>query len=458
MVIALFLPDPQDLRSDEGTLEVGRHYPLTIDAEALAPGSVITPTAALRWQKHTVGSGESAALVFQRVGLSSRTLYELTTSSEEIEKQLTRLRPGDVLLFGFDQNNELLQIKRPISSYENFVITKSDSGYLSRLDTKEVYYQYNYAEADITSNFWNAGISAGLTPNQIMELAGIYSWDIDFALDIRKGDNFRILYQEKVVEGEVIGRGKIIASIFTNQGDTFKAILDDKTGDYYDENGRAMKKAFLRAPLDFRRVSSNFNPRRLHPVTGRVRPHRGTDYAAPVGTPIWAAGSGVAPGVEGSAAAVASQQPDWAQLVDEQGNTYYYNYQDGSSTWDKPPGFVSPQATTTPKPNPVDIDGLYDNTAYVGRTPTEEDWRVDPEYAQWLQWQQYVRCTEWPLRAHARCVDLVRVVPSLFCCAGMTTSTGTASTPTTMPEQTMRGVVLRTRSQCPPQDRVRLAL
>ncbi|MHC6526373.1 peptidoglycan DD-metalloendopeptidase family protein [Vibrio proteolyticus] len=293
MVIALFLPDPQDLRSDEGTLEIGRHYPLTIDAEALAPGSVITPTAALRWQKHTVGSGESAALVFQRVGLSSRTLYELTTSSEEIEKQLTRLRPGDVLLFGFDQNNELLQIKRPISSYENFVITKSDSGYLSRLDTKEVYYQYNYAEADITSNFWNAGISAGLTPNQIMELAGIYSWDIDFALDIRKGDNFRILYQEKVVEGEVIGRGKIIASIFTNQGDTFKAILDDKTGDYYDENGRAMKKAFLRAPLDFRRVSSNFNPRRLHPVTGRVRPHRGTDYAAPVGTPIWAAGSGV---------------------------------------------------------------------------------------------------------------------------------------------------------------------
>ncbi|GAD67729.1 peptidase M23 family protein [Vibrio proteolyticus NBRC 13287] len=293
MVIALFLPDPQDLRSDEGTLEVGRHYPLTIDAEALAPGSVMTPTAALRWQKHTVGSGESAALVFQRVGLSSRTLYELTTSSEEIEKQLTRLRPGDVLLFGFDQNNELLQIKRPISSYENFVITKSDSGYLSRLDTKEVYYQYNYAEADITSNFWNAGISAGLTPNQIMELAGIYSWDIDFALDIRKGDNFRILYQEKVVEGEVIGRGKIIASIFTNQGDTFKAILDDKTGDYYDENGRAMKKAFLRAPLDFRRVSSNFNPRRLHPVTGRVRPHRGTDYAAPVGTPIWAAGSGV---------------------------------------------------------------------------------------------------------------------------------------------------------------------
>ena len=114
-----------------------------------------------------------------------------------------------------------------------------------------------------------------------MELAGIFGWDIDFALDIRKGDSFKILYQEKIVEGEVIGRGQIIAAIFTNQGDTFKAILDDATGNYYDENGRAMKKAFLRSPLDFRRVSSNFNPSRRHPVTGKVRAHRGTDYAAP---------------------------------------------------------------------------------------------------------------------------------------------------------------------------------
>ncbi len=154
-------------------------------------------------------------------------------------------------------------------------------------------FQYNYAEAIITSNFWNAGISAGLTANQIMELAGIFGWDVDFALDIREGDQFKLLFQEKVVEGEVIGRGNIIAAAFTNQGTTFTAILDDATGNYYDENGRAMKKAFLRSPIDFRRVTSNFNPVRRHPVTGKVTAHRGTDYAAPVGTPIWAAGDGV---------------------------------------------------------------------------------------------------------------------------------------------------------------------
>ncbi len=294
IVVALFfLPNPEDLRNDSNRLEVGRHYPLAINSEALSPGSTILPSAILRWEKHTVHAGESAAVLFQRIGLSARQLYALTSSNSEINHQLSRLRPGDELQFGFDENNDLIQLKRKLSAYETFSITKAESGYTSAFDKKEIFYQYNYAEADISSNFWNAAMGAGLTANQIMELAGIFGWDIDFALDIRAGDNFKLLYQEKVVEGEVIGRGNIIAAMFTNQGTTFTAILDDNTGNYYDENGRAMKKAFLRSPLDFRRVSSNFNPNRLHPVTGQVKAHRGTDYVAPVGTPIWAAGDGI---------------------------------------------------------------------------------------------------------------------------------------------------------------------
>ena len=293
IVIALFLPSPQDLRPDEKLYEVGEHYPIAINAEALISSDSENTAASLRWEKHTIGSGDSMALLFQRAGLSSRLLYDLTTTSKEIKQQLTRVRPGDSFQFGFDTDDQLVQIKRQLNAYETFLITRSETGFTSQLDKKEVHYQYNYAEADITSNFWNAGVGAGLTANQIMELAGIFGWDIYFALDISKGDHFEILYQERVVEGEVVGRGKIIAAIFTNQGDTFKAIINDKNGNYYDENGRAMKKAFLRSPLDFRRVSSNFNPRRRHPVTGKVRAHRGTDYAAPVGTPIWAAGDGI---------------------------------------------------------------------------------------------------------------------------------------------------------------------
>ncbi len=295
IIFALFfLPDPQDLDPQQSRLKVGQHYPVPVSLElsALNSSSPAVP-AVLRWETYKVKNGESAAILFSRVGLSARLLHELVSSDKEVEKQLTRLRPGDRLQFGFDENNDLVQLRRTLSAFETFRITLKDGKYVSEVDKKEVDFQYNYAEATIKSNFWNAGISSGLNGNQIMELAGIFGWDIDFALDIRKNDSFRVLYQEEVVEGEVIGRGKIIAAIFKNQGDTFTAILDQKSGKYYDDNGRAMKKAFLRAPLDFRRVSSNFNPRRLHPVTGRVRPHRGTDYAAPVGTPIWAAGDGV---------------------------------------------------------------------------------------------------------------------------------------------------------------------
>ncbi|WP_070962334.1 peptidoglycan DD-metalloendopeptidase family protein [Vibrio sonorensis] len=293
IVVALFLlPEPKTLRQETGYYDIGKPYPIDIDAATLALTDRESPLSALKWKKYTIGSGESAALLFQRIGLSSRLLYQLTSADQEIKKQLSRLRPGDVLEFGFDESDQLIQLQRKLSAYETFVISKSDNGFTSRLDKKEVFYQYNYAEASISTSFWNAGISAGISANQIMEIAGIFGWDIDFALDIRKGDSFKILYQEKVVEGEVIGTGRIMAAIFNNQGDTFKAILDEHSDNYYDENGRAMKKAFLRAPLDFRRVSSNFNPRRLHPVTGRVKPHRGTDYVAPVGTPIWAAGDG----------------------------------------------------------------------------------------------------------------------------------------------------------------------
>ncbi|WP_394145791.1 peptidoglycan DD-metalloendopeptidase family protein [Vibrio atypicus] len=292
IVIALFLPAPQDLRQDERQYQVGKAYPLSIDQSALILEERAPTFAVLRWEKHTIGSGDSMALLFQRAGLSSRLLYQLTSTNKEIANRLTKIRPGDTFQFGFDADNNLIQIKRKLSAYETFLVTKSENGYTSSVDKKQVHYQYNYASNTITSNFWNAGVGAGLTANQIMELAGIFGWDIDFALDIRKNDSFEILYQEKVVEGEVVGRGKIMAAIFTNQGDTFKAILDDKSGNYYDENGRAMKKAFLRSPLDFRRVTSNFNPTRRHPVTGKVRAHRGTDYAAPVGTPIWAAGDG----------------------------------------------------------------------------------------------------------------------------------------------------------------------
>ncbi|WP_299018997.1 peptidoglycan DD-metalloendopeptidase family protein [uncultured Photobacterium sp.] len=296
VVLLLIIQGSDDKQTHpERKFEIGKPYPLdlNLDDHQLRPleKDEKLEYARLKWKEHTVKSGESLAVVFDEVGLSPGTLYRLV-NADKGTKSLTSLRPGDILKFGFDQNNELIQLIQPQSATETLVITRTGDSYHSRKETKKVDTQLNFAQAVITSSFWNAADKAGLTANQIMEIAGIFGWDIDFALDIREGDSFSVLFEERFVEGEPIGRGNIIAATFTNLGETFTAVRS-KSGKYYDQEGRAMRKAFLRSPINFRYVSSNFNPRRLHPVTGRVRAHRGTDYVAPVGTPIWAAGDGI---------------------------------------------------------------------------------------------------------------------------------------------------------------------
>jgi len=295
VVLLILLPSSESSGHPDRKFEIGKAYPLDIDFEAnqLRPQAkdekLIVPQ--LKWKEHTVKSGESLAVVFDKVGLSPGALYRLV-NADEGTKSLTSLRPGDILKFGFDENSELIQLIQPKNATETLVITRTGGTYHSNQETKSVDTQLNFAQAIITSSFWNAADKAGLTANQIMEIAGIFGWDIDFALDIRQGDSFSVLFEERFVEGEPIGRGNILAATFTNLGETFTAVRS-KSGQYFDQEGRAMRKAFLRSPINFRYVSSNFNPRRLHPVTGRVKAHRGTDYVAPVGTPIWAAGDGV---------------------------------------------------------------------------------------------------------------------------------------------------------------------
>jgi murein DD-endopeptidase MepM/ murein hydrolase activator NlpD len=128
-----------------------------------------------------------------------------------------------------------------------------------------------------------------------MNIAGIFAWDIDFVLDIRQGDNFVVQYEEVWQDGAYVTDGEIIAAEFNNDDQTYRAVRfidEDGYSDYFTPEGESVRKAFIRAPVDFTRISSNFNPNRRHPILNSIRAHRGVDYAAPKGTPIKAAGDG----------------------------------------------------------------------------------------------------------------------------------------------------------------------
>ena len=159
---------------------------------------------------------------------------------------------------------------------------------------KEVEVKTREASGQIESSLWNSLVENKMSPALVMELSSIYAWTIDF-FRIQKGDYFKVVYEEKYVEGEFIGIGRVYAALFNHANEDFYAFYfeeEENYGDYFDDEGAALRKAFLRAPLNYSRISSSFSKRRKHPVTGRIKAHLGTDYAAPTGTPILSTANG----------------------------------------------------------------------------------------------------------------------------------------------------------------------
>ncbi|MBT8098922.1 MAG: M23 family metallopeptidase, partial [Gammaproteobacteria bacterium] len=174
-------------------------------------------------------------------------------------------------------------------------IERGDGGFAAQIVERPIEIRKRIAHGVIQSSLFEAGADSGLSDKVIMNIAGIFAWDVDFVLDIREGDNFYVQYEEIWQNGEYVTDGEIIAAEFNNNGRTHKAIrfIDDEgISDYFTPDGDSVRKAFIRAPVDFTRVSSNFNPKRRHPILNTIRAHRGVDYAAPRGTPIKAAGDG----------------------------------------------------------------------------------------------------------------------------------------------------------------------
>ncbi len=272
--------------------KVGEKYSLALSLELPLSSKTNTTNhlTKLNTKDITVEPGDSLALIFSRAGLSAKTLYRIDNLGGDAHK-LRRIHPGETLHFSLTETGKLHQLRYPYNSTETLVVTKLDKGFNVVVEELELETRTAFTRADIVSNFWNAGLNSGLEPSLVMELANIFGWDVDFALDIRQGDSFAVLYETLYSQGELVKTGKILAAEFINQGEVFQAVRSED-GNFYTPQGNAMRKAFLRAPVNFKYISSNFNPKRRHPVTGKVRAHRGIDYAARTGTPVVSAGDG----------------------------------------------------------------------------------------------------------------------------------------------------------------------
>jgi murein DD-endopeptidase MepM/ murein hydrolase activator NlpD len=205
------------------------------------------------------------------------------------------IHPGHEFTFGVDETGELTSLAYSPGPLDTLQFERVDNGFVGEEVRRQPERVTSYKHAAIDHSLFVASQRAGLDDSLTMRIAQIFQWDIDFVLDIRKGDEFYVLFEELYLGDEFIGYGNVLAAEFINQGTSYQAFgYEDAVGSrgYYSPEGKNMRKAFLRAPVEFSRISSNFNLRRKHPLYKRTMPHRGIDYAAPRGTPILASGDG----------------------------------------------------------------------------------------------------------------------------------------------------------------------
>jgi len=240
-----------------------------------------------------VRSHDTLDSIFRHLKLDLADLASLR-SLPGLKARLDKLRPGE-LLHLVHRDGSLLGFERRISDTQTLKVVRENDELHAKVLETPLETRVRTVRAVIDSSLFEAVEHAGAHDQTAIALADIFGWDIDFVLDIQPGDSFVVSYDELYRNGTYVKDGPVLAASFINQGKEFVAVRyvdPDGGAHYYTPDGRSMHKAFLRAPVEFTRVSSKFNPARFHPILNRIRAHKGVDYAAPIGTPVRAAGDG----------------------------------------------------------------------------------------------------------------------------------------------------------------------
>jgi murein DD-endopeptidase MepM/ murein hydrolase activator NlpD len=265
--------------------------PIVIEDE-LGKEPAMVPEVA-QWETVTVRSGQSLDAIFRKQGFSIKTLFEIMALSNET-KQLKKIRPGDLFEFQRHDDRSLKRMRYAVDEAHYLIIDHDGQQATAFMQAREIITRIEESSGTIKSSLFLAGKQAGLSDGMVMKLANLFGWDVDFVLDIREGDQFLLIYEKIYREGEFLRDGEIIGATFVNQGEKFQAIQYEIDGQaqHFAPDGRNMRKAFLRVPLNFSYISSSFNPKRYHPILKRIKAHNGIDYRAPKGTPVYTAGDG----------------------------------------------------------------------------------------------------------------------------------------------------------------------
>ena len=243
-------------------------------------------------QIHTVKKGDSLSVIFEDKQVPLNTAYKIFDFDKN--NLLSNIIPGDIMEFNY-MGNDLLSIEIIKDDVNSILIKTEDEISIVNIK-KEAQTITSFGFGEIRDSFYKSAKDVGIPDSIIMDFAYIFGWDIDFIFDVRKGDKFSVIYETEFSEGEKISSGDIVFAEFTNREKKYIAqrFFDSVQGkQYFNENGENVKKAFLRAPLDFAYISSHFNPNRMHPILHKIKAHNGVDYAAKRNTPVKASGDGV---------------------------------------------------------------------------------------------------------------------------------------------------------------------
>jgi murein DD-endopeptidase MepM/ murein hydrolase activator NlpD len=258
-----------------------------------AEPSSAQPTRA--WRDVDIEPGDTLSIAFGRHGLSYMDSLDIAHLSKYGSYFTRELKDGDRMRVKADRQGHVEALDYPLDALRTLEIRRDDGRFSGRIISADVERRRAYTTGVITTSFYANARAAGLNDRQILKLNHIFAWDIDFGQDIQPGDRFVAVYDELYRDGRKVGNSSLLAAAFINKNHEYRALrFADGDGDahYYTPAGQPMRKAFVRAPVDYTRISSPFNLARLHPILHRIRRHEGTDYAAPMNTPIHATGDG----------------------------------------------------------------------------------------------------------------------------------------------------------------------